>query len=229
MERIIDVSKYLPPIVRDTENFKDIAKAENPEFNVLLNTNIKDAFNNQFVEDANESGIKRYESIVKIHPKASDTLEDRNAAILLKYNQQLPYTYRTLENKLIALYGIDGFKLGLKNNEYVLNVEIFSSKWNMFDTTIDNFREIIPCNLILKATMINKVLSKLLIGGINFMGEETTVYPYTPKELESTGHFNVAAGQNVGVESVTLYPTFIPITDENKEPITTETGAILTM
>jgi hypothetical protein len=205
LDRVIDLSKYYPSVVKDTENFKEIAETENPEFN-LVNSKINDVLSDQYVEDATENGIKRYENIIKIYPKASDTLEDRKTAILLKYNFQLPYTYRTLENKLIAIYGGNGYNLELLNDEYILDIEILSNNWSLFDTVVDNFRKILPCNLVLKSTMINKVFSELFIGSVHLMGEEITIYPYSAKELENRVSLNIKISQDASAETITTYP-----------------------
>lgn len=205
MDRVIDLSKYYPSVVKDTDNFKEIAETENPEFN-LVNSKINDIFSDQYVQYATESGIERYEKIVTIYPKASDTIDDRKAAILLKYNSQLPYTYRTLVKKLTALYGADGFNLELLNNEYILNVEVLSSNWNVFNNAVDNFREIIPCNLVLNSTMTNKVISELFIGSINLIGEEIIIYPYSAKNIENKVEIDVKVSQSAGAETITIYP-----------------------
>ena len=206
MDRTIDISKHIPPVVKNTENFKEIANTENIELN-LVNSKLNNVFSDQFIEDATENGIKRLEKIMKIYPKSSDTLDDRRAVIILKNNFQLPYTYRTLENKLTALYGANGYNLKLLNNNYILNIEILSNIWSLFDSVIDNFRKILPCNLIINSTLVNKVTSNLYnIGSLNLIGEEITIYPYSSKAIESRVPLDINISQSAGAETMTTYP-----------------------
>ena len=37
-------------------------------------------------------------------------------------------------------------------------------------------------------------------------GETITVYPWSPKVIESTGEINIAMGSNTGIENITVYP-----------------------
>lgn len=205
MDRIIDISKHIPPVVDGTENFEEIVKNENIELN-LVNSELNNVFKDQFIENATENGIKRLEKITKLYPKSSDTLENRRIAVLLKYNMQLPYTYRTLLNKLIDLYGVDGFEIELINDEYILNIEIFSSNWNVFSTVIDNLRKILPCNLVLNSEMINKVESTLYFGLASISGEIITNYPFAPKDIESNVNVYISPSHYIESEVITNYP-----------------------
>lgn len=205
MDRIIDISKHIPPVTDGTENFDEIVKNENIELN-LVNNELNNVFKDQFIEDATQNGIKKLENIIKLYPKASDTLEDRRIAVLLKYNMQLPYTYRTLVNKLIALYGVNGFKIELINNEYLLNIEIFSSNWNVFSTVMDNLRKILPCNLVINSKIINEVESNLYFGLASISGEIVTNYPFQPQDVESNVNVYISPSHYIEAEVITNYP-----------------------
>ncbi len=49
-------------------------------------------------------------------------------------------------------------------------------------------------------------IGKLIYKTVLISGEKITVYPYTPRDLESKGQINIAVGQNIGVENVAVYP-----------------------
>lgn len=49
-------------------------------------------------------------------------------------------------------------------------------------------------------------MGKIIFAAATISGEEITVYPYSPKDIESKGKINIAMAQNTGVESVTTYP-----------------------
>ena len=48
--------------------------------------------------------------------------------------------------------------------------------------------------------------SNTYIGSTTICGEEVTVLPWSPKDLLSKGSFNIAIGNNGGIENITLYP-----------------------
>ncbi|GAA0240526.1 hypothetical protein [Metaclostridioides mangenotii] len=47
---------------------------------------------------------------------------------------------------------------------------------------------------------------KLYIGAVALTGEEIAVYPWSIKEIESKGKYNVAIGTAEGNEEITVYP-----------------------
>lgn len=102
--REIDVSDYMPPVVRDTDEFKQIAAAENPEFNELQKR-IAHIKLDSFVETATEYGVSRWESILNITPVSGDTLEARKTRILTYLNMHRPYTWRVLKQMLVPILG----------------------------------------------------------------------------------------------------------------------------
>lgn len=48
--------------------------------------------------------------------------------------------------------------------------------------------------------------SNIYIGMATVSGEEITVYPYSPRNIESKGNIYVGLGSNTGVENMTVYP-----------------------
>lgn len=97
--REIDIRTYWPPVVRDTDEFQQIAAAENPEFNKLLaciNRVLQDAF----VRYGTEYGVSRFESSLGIVPTVGATLEERKSAILAYLSVKLPYTWRVVKMML---------------------------------------------------------------------------------------------------------------------------------
>ena len=47
---------------------------------------------------------------------------------------------------------------------------------------------------------------KIYLGACITSGEEVTIYPWSPKDIESKGRVNIATAQSSGVENVTIYP-----------------------
>ena len=84
---------YLPPVLQNIEEFKALYGTEDYEIDDLyaaLEILLKD----QFVHEATENGIKRWEKILKIIPGASDTLDMRRFEILNRLNINDTYTLK---------------------------------------------------------------------------------------------------------------------------------------
>ncbi|MDF2989444.1 MAG: hypothetical protein K0R50_4954, partial [Eubacterium sp.] len=114
MDREINILNYLPEFLTEFREFRELAAAENPELLSIWGI-LEDVLKDQFVADSTENGIKRWETILKIFPKGSDTLDIRKFRILARLNEKLPYTKRTLERQLTVLCGEDGYSVNLKN------------------------------------------------------------------------------------------------------------------
>ncbi|WP_317115418.1 putative phage tail protein, partial [Clostridium neonatale] len=108
MSRVISILDYIPPVLADAEEQKQIFKALNPEINMLW-AEIERAQNNQFISSSDEYGVARRENMLSIKPKNTETLDDRKFRLLSREIEKLPYTYRVLKNKLKALCGENGY------------------------------------------------------------------------------------------------------------------------
>jgi len=144
---------YFPEVLKEVRELKAIVEAEEPEI-VNLWTALKNALNDQFVNDATENGVSRLEKILKITPKATDTLDVRKFRILTRYNEQLPYTYRTLEQQLVTLCGENGYSIQLNSNEYTLKVRVELSAKGKFDEVNNLLHRIVPANMIIDLSLL---------------------------------------------------------------------------
>lgn len=139
---------YLPPVIKNAAEFEAIMEAIQPEF-VDVETAIINAFNDTFVNDATEVGVKRWESMLNIAPKSVDTLEDRKFRILARLNEQLPYTFRSLDDRLITLCGQNGFTMELFNDIYTLKVRIELVVKGQYEAVEQLLKRIVPANLVI--------------------------------------------------------------------------------
>jgi len=146
--------EYLPNFIRDVKEIKEIMNnGEQPEMVSIWNT-INDVFNDQFINDATENGVSRWEKILRIVPKATFTLDERKFTILTRINEQLPFTMRTLEESLKSLCGANGYILQLKANEYVLVVKIALTAKNNLTDVEQLLKRVIPANMVVQLTLM---------------------------------------------------------------------------
>lgn len=102
MERkLID---YLPYAMRDFKEYEGIMESEQPEFDQAWN-NADDLLNNQFISTAGNVGLSRWEKILEITPKGTDSLEDRRFRILTRINEELLTPFRNFGISLKPFVG----------------------------------------------------------------------------------------------------------------------------
>lgn len=149
--RMID---YIPHIIRDVREYKAIMNdAEQPEMVEIWNA-FDNALNDQFILDATENGVSRWEKILGIIPKATLTLDERKFTILTRINEQLPFTITTLNEQLKSLCGADGYVVQLNANAYTLIVKVALVAVQNFTDVQQLLNRIVPANLIVQLSII---------------------------------------------------------------------------
>jgi len=148
-----NIIDYLPQILKEVRELKAIVEAEQPEV-ISLWTALENALNDQFINDATENGVIRWENILNVVPKGTDTLDVRKFRILARFNEKLPYTYRTLEQQLITLCGEDGYSLSLSNLTYTLTVRVELAAKGKFDEVGNLLNRTVPANIIIYLSLL---------------------------------------------------------------------------
>lgn len=137
---------YLPPYMQEYLEMQQVMNAEQPEFNFLW-TAYENALDDQFILDATEYGVKRWETMLGITPKDTDTLDERKFRILARLNQELPYTMTKLKEALTTLCGADGFVIDLQAAKYHIEVRLAVGNQNNYQEVSDLLKKMIPANL----------------------------------------------------------------------------------
>ena len=137
---------YLPPFMQEFHEIKKIMEAEQPEIDDLWEK-CADALDDQFVLSATENGVKRWEKIMNIISKDTDTLDERKFRILTKMNQELPYTMTKLKESLTVLCGEGNFSIDLQSADYHIEIRLALTNKNNYDDVVDLLSKMIPANL----------------------------------------------------------------------------------
>lgn len=145
MERkLID---YLPYVIRDYAEFQGIMGSEQPEIEKTWNTT-DDLLDNQFIPTAGNMGLSRWEKILGITPKGTDTLDDRRFRVLTRLNEELPYTLPQLRNILETLCGKDNCSADMEEGTYQLLVKIGLAAKNNFNDVESLLNRVVPQNMV---------------------------------------------------------------------------------
>lgn len=137
---------YLPLFMQEYFEMQKIMETEQVEIDRLW-LEAENALADQFILEATESGVRRWESMLGISPKDTDSLDERKFRILTKLNQELPYTLRKLELALTNLCGADGYSVGMNAAEYHIEVKLALSNANNYQEVMDLLEKMIPANL----------------------------------------------------------------------------------
>lgn len=124
IDREVDIRNYWAAVVKNTDEFQQLAIAENPEFNALV-TCIRRALNDSFIQESTEYGVERWEDMLGIVPLSTDTLDDRKVRILTYLSMRLPYTWRVLHQMMNTIVGVGNFEISYVNDTSTMTVELF--------------------------------------------------------------------------------------------------------
>lgn len=192
-KKLID---YLPPIMQNFTEIKQITKVEQKETDAL-DYEIGKVLDNAFIEDCDEYGIKKYEKLVGATPTAQDTLESRKSRVLIRWNDFIPYSYRVLIRKLNIFCGVNNYDISgdLKNYELFISTHL---------------------SIIGQTTELEKMLDKMLPVPIVFT-------LFNDLEYELIGH---AHSHGITVESKVITINSETNTQETVEGIITHSDIV---
>lgn len=137
---------YLPPFMQEYREMATIMETEQFEIDRLW-LEAENALADQFLMEATVNGVKRWESMLGISPKDTDTLDERRFRILTKLNQELPYTLRKLEQVLINLCGVGGYFIEVNANEHHILVKLGVGNHNNYSEVENLLIKMIPANM----------------------------------------------------------------------------------
>lgn len=153
MFRDVDISQYWPVFLRESREYNALAAAHNAVFASFMRARA-DLENDLFVITATENGIQRWEAILSINPKGTDTLEVRRFRVLSRLCKQLPYTHRSLARQLASLCGDDGYSLMIRHHQYQVVVRVALTQRGQFDEVEKLLNKVLPANLILDLSLL---------------------------------------------------------------------------
>lgn len=148
LERNVKLERYYPNVIANADEFRQLSVLENDEFKTIWQANCK-WFYNTFVYKADLQGIKRWEDMLNLTSKSTETLEDRRINILIKLNSMLPYTIRRLQQILDIRYG-ENNAIATTTKKYELLIDFNDETELVASSMRAILRCIIPANLIFK-------------------------------------------------------------------------------
>ena len=136
----------LPIVYHPIQDFQALTNVEGRELSDLY-SGVRNLLDSQFINDAPENIVAKWEGYLNITPKSKDTLDERRFRLLAKLNDFPPYTDRYLENKLTELCGADNFRILREYDKYRIFVELSLDSITNTETVMNMVRTILPANL----------------------------------------------------------------------------------
>lgn len=144
---------YLPTVLREFEEFKQIMTVEQKQINDLWD-GIYGILNEAFIDTAEDIGLKRWEIILNITPLDTDTKEVRRMRIQAKLIEDVPYTWHNLKKMLGSLCGENGYTAELKSEEYTLVIKVALTSKKMKDEVAKMADRVVPADIILNIDLM---------------------------------------------------------------------------
>ena len=144
---------YLPEVLKTYEEFAEIMRVEQPQVEAVWDA-LDSLMKEGFLDTQTQIGAGKWESILDIRPKNTDTLEIRNFRIHGKLVESLPYTERTFCKMLAALCGQDGYTYALDKEHFSLSIKVALTSKKLKDEVDSLADRIVPANLLLDISLM---------------------------------------------------------------------------
>ena len=161
------ILNHYPPVIKQIKDIQQIAKAEDIEF-TKLNTSITEVIRNMFVFTADETGVKRFEKLLGITPKAAQSLDDRKIYIISMMNRRK----MSLEELTAMLSNYsEGIRLinDMSNFEMIVEINTDAGSLETINSIID---EILPLNIYFEFALQRETTIKYKLEDLIFMAFE---------------------------------------------------------
>lgn len=149
----VDMLRKVPDVLKPVREIKALIETENVEFN-QLSAAMATYLNNTFVETSDSYGISRWEAILGIVPKLTDTLDERKFRVLSRINEQLPFTVRSLERQLENLCGPNSYTIEVIPNQYILKVRVELTAKSKLEDVRNLLNRIVPANMVIDLDLL---------------------------------------------------------------------------
>ena len=167
MIREVNLVSYLPEFMQAYAEPVAALEGENPEFDIMWEA-IDKTLCNRFISTADEYGISRFEKMLGLYPAHTDDLETRRVRVFNRWFNMVPYTIRTLTNKLKELLGNE-YSFSLQRDfvtGYHLTVRVFSLKTQMNEEIKYLLETIVPVNISVSIIYEKVIEGTIYVGGI---------------------------------------------------------------
>lgn len=200
---------HLPAILRDNAEYNTIFSAQASELDTIAAL-LDKALADQYLDTATITAIRRWEAMLGLRPDTlAETLDQRRSRIRAKLLERLPFTIRTLREKIAAILNGIPFDITIDYNRYQLDLSIESQKLldDFYYQQIDDALQVmLPANLIHHLQMLRLLeQATIYLGATVQTGTELRIYPILNDELTAQTTLPITIYCATGVQ-LSIYP-----------------------
>lgn len=158
---------YLPAFMQQFLEMQQIMKANDTEFDRIY-AQVEKTLDNAFILDCNAEGIAKFERQLGIASDIQESLENRKARVLLRWNEAVPYTMRVLYKQLNALCGVNDYEVDADLQHYVIAIIAHLNSIGKVEELERLCKKILPENMCYKLSnhLEREKRGAICIGGI---------------------------------------------------------------
>lgn len=199
MAKDVDLLSYWMPVLKQLKEFKEIAKAEDPELRAILEACDR-ALSNFFIPTADEYGISRLERMVGIAPDEGADLETRRLNLMIKWDDTAVYTDEELYYRLLSFCGEGNFSITPRYDEYAIDISTEIGIRGGLDVLSSFILDVLPCNLVLT---LENILKSHSTGALSAGVSLSTAMRYQiTTDIDATPNYTSVLGEAVLGEMV---------------------------
>ena len=186
MGRQSDMINALPALLYDNAEFNAIFNTEAAELDAIQQRLTK-ALNDQYIDTATGTAIERWEAMLQIRPDTlQDSLEQRRQRIKAKLLERIPFTVRTLCEKLTAILQDVPYTVELDHDKYELTITITTQRVIesfLYQQIDDTLYIMLPANILSKVQLARDLaMAQIYIGAAMQYGCTVTITPQQETE-----------------------------------------------
>lgn len=207
---------YLPEYLQEYDEERAVQEALQPEVEQIWKLSWE-MLQEAFILTEGSCGAGRWEKILNIYPKDTDSLQTRNLRILARINEVLPYTMTTLRRFLDSVVGSGNYNICLEAEKYFLDIQISLEHLSKVKEIREYVEQVTPVNLILLYTgkqadsyQVNVLTESCFTARGDFYPRYNLPYLYLDGTWDLDGAYELM-GYKSGKE-VDFYPASLGIT-----------------
>ena len=150
---VVNINNYLPADLQDVLEFKAINEVEGIEAEQLRNACIVTR-NEFFIATASDYGLKKREQPIGITAKDTESLDDRRFRLIARYNEQAPFTFKSIEDQIERLCGTGGYVFEYGPEPFHLKVKVALTAKNQFSEVGLTLRKTAPANVVVDLSLL---------------------------------------------------------------------------
>jgi len=183
MNITVNSEQYFPDHLKNIKEFSEMNQAFDTILAKLWKV-FETEYKNEFMSMMDADACERYEGMLGIKIKASDTVDDRQRRIIGYFASDLPYTKKKLDDAIKSMCGSGYYTLEINPAERYVTAGIAMESENMLDIVQEIIDRMVPANMVTTVKVMYNRYSMLT--------------PYTHAALAEFTHAEIRGKSNLG-------------------------------